>query len=174
METPKFNKEIFAFNKSAIKTSLDALSTFSDQAAVATDFLLGALPAMPEEGKKAVSNYFKEGKKGLASLKKHVESSLELDWTAKDAPVKNLEAMETLYKDALSQAVEIRKETKALVEKATEQLPKEVKPVVDFWNETVNNSFDFFQSYVNKNFELAKKVMTDVAAVTPSVPKASK
>ena len=89
--------------------------------------------------------------------------------------MKNLEAMETLCKDALSQAVEIKKETKALVDKATKQLPKEVKPLVDFWNESVNNSFDFFQSYVNKNFELAKKVMTDVSAVTPATePKASK
>ena len=175
METPNFNKDILAFNKSAIKTSLDALSAFTDQTAVATDFLLGSIPSVPEEGKKAVSNYFKEGKKGLASLKKHVESSLELDWTAKDAPVKNLEAMETFCKDALSQAVEIRKETKALVEKATKQLPKEVKPLVDFWNDSVNNSFDFFQNYVNKNFELAKKVMTDVSVFTPGAgPKADK
>jgi hypothetical protein len=168
METPNFNKEILSFNKTALKTSLDALSAFSDQAAVATDFLLGSIPSVPEEGKKAVTNYFKEGKKGLDSLKKSVENSLDLDWSAKDTPVKNLEAMETFCKDALNQAVEIKKETKALVEKATKQLPKEVKPLVDFWNESVNNSFEFCQSYMNKNFELAKKVMTDVAAVTPS------
>ena len=74
METPNFNKEILSFNKTAIKTSLDALSAFSDQAAVATDFLLGSIPSVPEEGKKAVTNYFKEGKKGLASLKKNVEN----------------------------------------------------------------------------------------------------
>jgi len=174
METPNFTKEILAFNKSAIKTSLDALSTFSDQAAIATDFLLGALPAVPAEGKQAVTSCFKEGKKGLASLKKHVEASLDLDWTAKEAPVKNLEVLETFCKDALSQAVELKKETKTLVDKATEHLPKETKPLVDFWNESVTNSFDFFQSYLTKNFELAKKVMTDVAAPPAAPTKAAK
>ena len=175
METPNFNKEILALNKSAIKMSLDALNAFSDQTAVATDFLLGSIPTLPEEGKKAVTNYIKEGQKGFAGLKKQVESSLELDWTAKDAPVKNLAAMETFCKDALSQAAEIRKETTALVEKATKQLPKEVKPLVDFWNESVNNSFEFFQSYVSKNFELAKKVATDASVFSPAKEsKASK
>ncbi len=167
METPKFNKEILDFNKTAIKTSLDALSAFSDQAAVATDFLLGSIPSIPEEGKKAVTSYFNEGKKGLASLKKHVESSLELDWSDKDTPAKNLEAMESFYKDAINQAVEMKKETTALVEKATEQLPKEVKPLVDFWNDSVNNSFEFFQTYVAKNFEVAKKVVSDVSSFAP-------
>jgi hypothetical protein len=175
METPNFSKEILAFNKSAIKMSFDALSAFSGQAASATDSLLGATPSIPEEGKKAVSIYFKEGQKGLASLKSHVESGLELDWTAKDAPVKNLAVMENFYKDAFSQAVDIKKETKALVEKATKNLPKEAKPIVDFWSESVNNGFEFFQSYVTKNFELARKALTDVSVVTPaSEPKATK
>ena len=175
METLNFNKEILAFNKNAIKMSFDALSAFSGQAAVATDFLLGATPVVPEEGKKAVSIYFKESQKGLASLKKQVEIGLELDWTAKDAPVKNLDAMETFCKDAFSQAAEIKKETKALVEKATKQLPKEAKTIVDFWNESFNTGFDFFQSYVNKNFELARKVVTDVSVATSATePKATK
>jgi hypothetical protein len=175
METPNFSKEILAFNKSAIKMSFDALTAFSGQAAVTSDFLLGATPSVPEEGKKAVSIYFKEGQKGLASLKTHVESGLELDWTAKDAPVKNLAVMENFYKDAFSQAAEIKKETKTLVEKATKQLPKEAKSLVDFWSESVNSGFEFFQSYVNKNFELARKVMTDVSVVTPAAePKAAK
>ena len=175
METTNFNKEILAFNKSAIKMSFDALSAFSGQAAVATDSLLGVTPSVPEEGKKAVSIYFKESQKGLATLKKHVESGLELDWTAKDAPVKNLEAMESFCKDVFSQAGEIRKETKALVEKATKQLPREAKPLVDFWTESFNSGFEFFQAYVAKNFELAKKVMAEVPVVAPvTEPKASK
>jgi hypothetical protein len=168
METPNFSKEILAFNKNAIKMSFDALSAFSGQAAVATDSLLGATPSVPEDGKKAVNSCLKEGQKGLASLKKHVESSLELDWTSKDAPVKNLDAMEAFCKDAFSQAVEIKKETKALVEKASKQLPKEAKSIVDFWNDSFNNGFELFQSYVNKNFELARKAMTDVSVVTPA------
>lgn len=168
METPNFNKEILAVNKNAIKMSVDALNTLSGQAASATDSLLGATPSVPEEGKKAVSIYFKEGQKSLASLKSHVEKSLELDWTAKDAAVKNLAVMEDFYKDAFSQAVEIKKETKELVEKATKNLPKEAKSLVDFWSESANNGFEFFQSYVTKNFELARKAMTDISVVTPS------
>jgi hypothetical protein len=174
METPNFNKENLAFNKNAIKTSFDALSTFAGQAASATDSILGAIPSVPEEGKKAVSIYFKEGQKGLANLQTHVESGLELDWTAKNAPLKNLEAIESFYKDAFSQAVEIKKEMKALVEKSTKNLPKEAKTIVDFWNESFNSGFEFFQSYVTKNFELARKALTDVSAVTPaSVMKAA-
>jgi hypothetical protein len=167
MAYTNFNKEILAFNKRAIKTSFDALSAFSGQAASATESLLGATPAVPEEGKKAVSMYLKEGQKSLASLEKLVDGGLELDWTGKDAPVKNLDLLESFYKDALSQAIEIRKETKVLVEKATMQLPKEAKSLVDFWNDSFNNGFEFFQSYVDKNFDLARKVMTDVSVVTP-------
>jgi hypothetical protein len=175
MEIPNFNKENLAFSKSAIKMGFDAMSAFAGQAATASDILLGANPAIPEEGKKAVSIFFKEGQKGLASLKTHMERSLELDWTAKNAPVKNLEGMETFCKDAFSQAEEIKKETKPLVEKIFKPLPKEAKSFVDSWNDSVNNSFEFFQGYVNKNFELARKVMTDVSVFTPAAePKATK
>ena len=175
MEIPNFNKENLAFNKSAIKMSFDAMSAFTSQAAVASDILLGANPLVPEEGKKAISIFFKEGQKGLDSLKTHVERSLELDWTGKNAPVKSLEAMEIFCKGAFSQVDEIKKETKWLVEKATKPLPKEAKSLVDSWNESVNNGFEFFQSCVNKNFELAKKTMTDVSVLTPMAePKASK
>ena len=175
MEVPNFNKENLAFSKSAIKMGFDALSAFTGQAATASDILLGANPAVPEEGKKAVSIFFKEGQKGLASLKTHMERSLELDWTAKNAPVKNLEVLETFCKDAFSQAGEIKKETKPLVEKVIKPLPNEAKTLVDSWNDSVNNSFEFFQGYVNKNFELARKVMTDVSVFTPVVePKAAK
>jgi hypothetical protein len=175
MEIPNFSKESLAFNKSAIKMSFDALSAFTGQAATATDILLGANPLVPEEGKKAVSIFFKEGQKGLDSLKTHVERSLELDWTAKNAPVKNLEVLETFCKDAFNQADEIKKETKPLVEKVIKPLPKEAKTLVDSWNDSVNNSFEFFQGYVNKNFDLAKKVMADVSVLTPAAEaKASK
>lgn len=175
METPNFNKENLAFNKNAIKMGFDALSAFTAQAAVASDFLLAATPSVPEEGKKAVSIFFKESQKGLDHLKTHVEKSLEFDWAAKNAPVKNLEAMESFCNEAFSQADEIKKETKALTEKATKQLPKEAKPLVDLWNESVNNGFEFFKSFVNKNFELAKKAMIDVPVFTPAAePKAAK
>jgi hypothetical protein len=175
METPNFNKESLAFNKSVIKMSFDAMNTITGQAAVASEFLLGAIPSVPEEGKKAVSIFFKDGQKVLDSMKTQVEKSLELDWTAKNAPVKNLEVMETFCKDAFSQVEEFKKETKALVEKATKTLPKEAKSLVDTWNDSVNNSVEFFQSCVFKNFELARKSMTDVSAFTPAAePKAAK
>jgi len=175
METPNFSKESLAFNKSAVKMGFDALSALAGQAAVASDILLAAAPAVPEEEKKVVSILFKEGQKGLDNLKTHVEKSLELDWTAKNAPVRNLEMMESFCKGAFSQADEIMKETKALTEKAASQIPKETKPLVELWNESVNNGFEFFKSCVNKNFELARKVMTDVPVFTPPPePKAAK
>jgi paraquat-inducible protein B len=175
MESQKFNKENLVFNKSAVKMGFDALSALTGQAAVASDILLAATPAIPEEEKKVVSSLFKESQKGLDNLKTHVEKSLELDWTAKDAPVKSLETMENFCKDAFSQAGEIMRETKTLAEKATKQLPKEAKPLVDLWNQSVNNGFEFFKSCVDKNFELARKVMTDVSASTPATePKAAK
>src|SRR6185369_9368411 len=168
-------KENLAFNKSAIKMGFDALNAISGQAAVASDILLAANPAVPEEGKKALGIFFKEGQKVLDSMKVQVEKSLELDWTAKNAPIKNLEVVEAFYKDAFSHVDEFKKETKLLVEKATKPLPKEVKSIVDTWNESVNTGFEFFQSCVNKNFELARKVMTDVSAFTPTAePKAAK
>src|SRR6185369_12499656 len=152
-----------------------SLSALAGQAAVASDILLAAAPAVPEEEKKVVSILFKEGQKGLDNLKTHVEKSLELDWTAKNAPVRNLEMMESFCKGAFSQADEIMKETKALTEKAASQIPKETKPLVELWNESVNNGFEFFKSCVNKNFELARKVMTDVPVFTPPPePKAAK
>jgi len=175
METLNINKESLAFNKSAIKMSFDALNTITGQAAVASDFLMGVIPSVPEEGKKVVSIFFKDGQKVLDSMKTQVERSLELDWTAKNAPVKSLEAMEIFCKDAFSQAEEFKKETKALVEKASKPLPKEVKSLVDTWNDSVNTGMEFFQSCVFKNFELARKAMTDVSVFTPSVePKAAK
>jgi hypothetical protein len=89
--------------------------------------------------------------------------------------VKSLEMMETFCKDAFSQVEEFKKETKAMVEKATKPLPKEAKSLVDTWNDSVNTGFEFFQSCVNKNFELARKVMTDVSVFTPAAePKAAK
>jgi hypothetical protein len=173
MENPNFNKEILGFSKNAVKMSFDALGAFSGQAAVLADNLLGSVPNVPEEGKKAVSTYFKESQKVLASLKKYVDSGLELNWTAKDAPLKNLEAMETFYNDTFGQAIEIKKEANALVEKGTKQLPKEAKSVVDFWAESVNGGFELFQSCVNKDFELAKKALSGVFFSAPTAkPKA--
>ena len=74
--------------------------------------------------------------------------------------------MEAICKEAISQAAEIKKETTALVEKATKNLPNEAKTFIDYCNESVNNGFEFFQGYVSKNFELAKKVTADVTVAT--------
>jgi hypothetical protein len=163
METAKINAETLAFSKNALNVSFDALNAISDQAVVATDLLLAAAPAVPEEGKKVVSLYFKESQKALVNLKKHLEGGLELDLTAKDAPVKSLEALESFYNDAFSQAANIKKEAKSLVDNAAKQLPKEAKSVIAFWNDAFTFGFDSFQNYVNTNFEVAKKVTSEVS-----------
>jgi hypothetical protein len=175
MEIPKFTKENLAFNNSAIKMGFDALNTITEQTAVASDLLLSATPAVPEEGKKAVGIFFKEGQKVLDRLKTNMEKSLDLDWTAKNAPVKNLEVMETFCKDSFSHVEEIKKETKTLFDKATKSLPKEAKALVETWNESVNNGYEFFQSFVFKNFEFTKRAMTDAPFITPMAgPRAAK
>jgi len=175
METVNFNKEAQSFNKTALNMGFEALSTISSQAEVASDFLLGVNPAVHEEGKSVVSLYFRESKKGLANLKKHVESCLDVDWTATDAPVKNLETVENFYNDAFSQIVEFNNASMALIEKSTSQLSTEAKSQFGVWSETFTSCFDFFRSCVGINFEMAKTLMTSVPDVTQVIaPKATK
>jgi len=152
---PKQNvaQEILDFNKNAVKESFEALSTISTQTAKTANQILEATPNVPEEGKKAVDVFFKENQKGLTNQRKFV--------------VKGLEAIENLYNSAFTQVDALQKESKELLKKATEQLPKEAKPVVDFWTETLNSNYQTFQSFVTKNFELAKKVIGDLAAEAP-------
>ena len=171
MQNEKIIQDIIDFNKNTVKMSFEALGTFYDQTAKAADHLLGAAPYIPEEGKKAFNLFIKENQKVQANVKKFVETSIEIDWTDKDAPVKGLEAMETLYNSAFNQSSAIQKETKDLLKKTTEQLPKEAKPVVDFWNEALNSNFQIFQSFMTKNFDFAKKGLKDVAAEAPKAAK---
>jgi hypothetical protein len=96
-----------------------------------------------------------------------VEAGLEIDWTSKEAPAKGLEAVESFYSSACSQAGEIQKETEELLKKTSDQLPKEAQPVVEFWNQALNSNFQIFQGFVTQNFEFAKKVLSDVSAEAP-------
>lgn len=166
---PKQNvaQEILDFNKNAVKESFEALSTISTQAAKAANQILGATSNVPEEGKKVVDLFFKENQKGLTNQKKFVETGLEIDWTSPNASLKGLEAIETLYNSAFSQVGVLQKETNELLKKATEQLPKEAKPVVDFWNGTLNSNYQNFQNFVTNNFALARKVMGELSAEAP-------
>jgi len=167
MQKQNGTQEILDYNKNAVKMGFEVLSTVSTQAAKTADQILGATPNVPEEGKKVVDLLFKENQKGLANQKKCVETGLEIDWTSQNAPVKGLEALESLCNSAFSQADAIQKETKELFKKATDLLPKEVQPVVDFWNEARTSNSQIFQNFVSKNFELVKKVMADLAAAAP-------
>ena len=173
MQNEKIAQDILDFNKNAVKTSFEALNSFSDQTAKAADQLMGAVPNVPEEGKKAVGTFFKENQKGLTNLKKSVEAGLEIDLTSKDAPVKGIEVMESFYNSAFGQASAIQKEAVELFAKTSEQLPKEVKPVVEFWNQALNSNVQIFQGLVTKNFEFAKKVLADVAVAAPKAAKAA-
>ncbi len=173
MKNQKIAQEILDFNKNAVKMSFDALSSFSDQTAKAADQFLGATPNIPADGKKAFGTFIKENQTAQTNLKNCVEAGLEIDWTTMKAPVKGLEAMESFYNSAFSQAIAIQKETKELLKKTTEQLPKEAKPVVEFWNDAFNSNFQIFQSFVTQNFEVAKKVLANVSAEAPKAAKAA-
>ena len=167
MDSKKINQDILEFNKNAVKMSFEALSACSDQTAKAADQLLGTLPNVPEEAKKAVDIFIQENQKAQTNLKKCMEAGLEIDWNSKEAPVKGLEAVENFYNSACNQAGEIQKETKELLKKTSDQLPKEAQPVVEFWNQALNSNFQIFQGVVTQNFEFAKKVLSDVSAETP-------
>lgn len=164
MQTTNFAKEILSFNKNVVKISFDALSNISDQAAQMANSCFELAPYLPEDGKKVVGLYVKESQKSLASVHKHVETGLEIDWTTKEAPAKGLETLESFYSNAFAQASDIKKETKGLFDKTVKQLPKESKPLVDFWNVAVNNGFDLFEGCVKKNFELAQEILASVLA----------
>ncbi len=171
MEAVNFNGYVLDFYKNAVKSSFEALSTFTAQSAAFTEKTLGTIPSFPEEGKKVVSIYFRESQKSLDMVKKAVEANLELDWTSQDAPVKSLEAMEAFSKDVFKEATAIQKELKPLVEKATEQLPKEAKELVEFSNNVVATGSENLQGNVTKSFEAAKKTLVEVSA---TVKKAAK
>jgi uncharacterized protein YukE len=164
-------QEILDFNKKTVKESFEALSSISSQAAKTANQILDATTNVPEEGKKVVDLFFKENEKGLSSQKKFVETGLEIDWTSPNASVKGLEAIESLYNSAFNQVDALQKETNELLKKATEQLPKEAKPVVDFWNGTLNSNYQGFQNLVTQNFALARKVMGELAADAPKAEK---
>ena len=160
-------QDIMEFNKNAVKMSFEVLGAFSEQTARTADQIVGTVPNVPEEGKKVVDFFLKENQKGMANLKKHVETGMEIDWTGQNAPVKGLETMESFYSGAFAQAASMQKETREMFKKASEQLPKEVMPLVDFWNEALTSNVQVFQNFVTKNFELAKKVMADATAEAP-------
>ncbi len=167
MQNQKITQDILDFNKNAVKMSFEALNSFSDQTAKAADQLMGNIPNVPAEGKKAVDSFFKENQKGLNNLKKSVDAGLAIDWTAKDASAKGIDAMESFYNSAFTQAGEVQEQATALFKKTTEQLPKEVLPVVEFWNQALNSNFQTFQGIVSKNFELAKKVLSADSVAAP-------
>ena len=148
--------------KNAVNTSFEALITCTAQSAISTEKILASVPSVPEEGKKVASIYFGESQRGLAILRKHMESTLELDWTAKDAPLKNLEALEAFSKDVFKESAEIQKEMKPLVKKATEQLPKETKEIIELSSKVVNSGTENLQKSVTEGFKAAQKTLTDV------------
>ncbi len=110
MGTVNLNDHVLDFYKNATKTSFDVLDSFTVKFSAFTDSLLKTVPSFPEGGKKSVSIYFEGSQKGLAILRKYVESHLDLDWTPKDTPVKCLETLEAFNKDAIRQAAEIQEE----------------------------------------------------------------
>ena len=137
------------FYKCAVKNSFDALSAFTDQAEELTGKLLEGVPSLPEESKKFTSLYFGESKKGQALLKKLVEANLDIDWMAKEAPLKSLEALEDFSKGVFKEATAVQ---------------KEVKPLVEFSEEVVSSGSDNLQENVIQGFETAKKALSEVPA----------
>jgi hypothetical protein len=165
METKDYAKQIVDFNKKAAKIGFDVISAFSGQTAKLTDSLIDLVPNVPAEVKKGTDLMFKEQQKSLSNLQSYVERQLDVDWTSQDAPIKSIEALEQFSKQAFAQAEGIKKESKQLADKATEQLPKEAKPLVGIWNDAINNGFALFQDSLSKSFELSKELLAGAADV---------
>ncbi|MDD2898574.1 MAG: hypothetical protein PHI31_07650 [Desulfuromonadaceae bacterium] len=168
MATSDFNKETTDFNKNLLDAGFEALNTISTQTAVAVDQILAASPAVPEEGKNVVTTCVKESQTTLVNFKKFLEAGLQLDVTSTDASAKSLEALEIFSNESFGQAAVLKNEAQTFIEAATKLLPNDAKAVVTFWNDTFNFGFDAFQSYVNDNFALAKKVTTDAFSFAPA------
>jgi hypothetical protein len=164
MEPKEFIKQIVDFNKNAAKIGFEAMNAFSEQNAKLTGSLMGIVPNVPEEVKKGTDLLFKEQKKSLNNLRGYVDSQLNIDWTSPDAPSKSIEVLEQFSKQAFAQAEGIKKESKQLTDKATQQLPKEALPLINVWNDAINSSFSLFQDSINKSFELSKELLVKADA----------
>lgn len=161
MEAHDFAKQIVDFNKNAAKIGFDTISAFSGQAAKLTDSLIGIVPNVPEEGEKAADLLFKEQQKALTKLQVYFEEQLDVDWTGQDAPAKSIEALEGFCKQVFNQSDVIKNESKTLVDKATEQLPEEAKPLVTLWSDAITNGFSLFQDSISKSLELSKQLLNE-------------
>ncbi|MBW2450739.1 MAG: hypothetical protein JRE16_02540 [Deltaproteobacteria bacterium] len=165
METKDYSKQIVDFNKNAAKIGFDTIIAFSGQAAKLTESLVNAVPNVPEEVKKSSSMFFKEQEKSLKNMQSYVDGQLSVDWTSQDAPTKSIEVLEQFSKQAFSQANSIKDESKQLTEKATAQMPEEAKPLVNIWNDAINNSLSLFQDSLTKSLELSKELLNKESAV---------
>jgi len=163
MEPKDFAKQIVDFNKNAAKIGFETISAFSGQAAKLTDSLINIVPNVPSEIKNGSALLFKEQQKTLSNLQGYVEGQLNVDWTSQDAPTKSIEVLEQFSKQAFAQAEGIKKESKQLSDKATEQLPKEAQPLVNIWNDAINNGFSLFQDSLNKSLELSKELLANAS-----------
>ena len=171
MEPKEYTKQIVDFNKNAAKIGFDTIIAFSGQAAKLTDSLVNAVPNVPEEVKKTSELFFKEQQKSLKNMQSYVDGQLNVDWTSQDAPAKSIEVLEQFSKQAFSQADSIKNESKKLTEKATAQIPEEAKPLVNIWNDAINNSLSLFQDSLNKSLELSKELLNKEAETKAKTTK---
>lgn len=171
MEAKEFTKQIVDFNKNAAKIGFDTISAFSGQAAKLTNSLIDIVPNVPEEVKKSTNMVFKEQQKALSNLEGYVQGQLDIDWTSEDAPAKSIDVLQKFSTQAFTQAENIKKESKQLADKATEQLPEEAKPLVNIWNDAINNGFSLFQDSLNKSFELSRELLAKETAAKAKTTK---
>lgn len=171
MEPKDFAKQIVDFNKNAAKISFETMSAFSGQTAKLTDSVIAIMPNVPAEVKSGTDQLFKEQQKSLNNLQSYVDAQLDVDWTSEDAPAKSVEVLEQFSKKAFAQAEGIKKESKKMADKTTENLPKEALPLVGIWNDAVNNGFSLFQDSLNKSLELSKELLAKEAEKTKTAAK---
>ena len=77
MDQKDYFKQMIAFNRTAFDGSFAALVTFQEQADRMTAAMLEQATWLPEEGRKAISDWAAACKKGREDFKKMVDESFQ-------------------------------------------------------------------------------------------------
>ena len=77
MDQKQVFKQMIAFNRTAFDGSFAALVTFQEQADRMTSTMLEQATWLPEEGRKAISDWAEACKKGREEFKKRVDESFQ-------------------------------------------------------------------------------------------------
>ena len=155
MEPTSYLHELLGAQRIMAKMFFDTLGSINSQAAATADFLTGCNPFLPDEGKRAVTACVRQCQKGAEEWKKVVEKWLSVDWTAKDALLREAEFLEALTNFGLMQAKEVNRGARELATVAVRKAPMETRALVE--TDVTDYLLELFQGYAERSFSLLKR-----------------